>query len=50
LDGKISLRQFPAFSEHANGLWIHADQNGIDRQTWARWFFEQYPAELAPVK
>ncbi len=48
--GKISLHSLPCFSEHAEGFWIHADQNGIDRKTWTRWFFEQYPAELIPAE
>ena len=47
--GKISLQQFPLFTENAYGFWIHADQVGIDRPTWSRWFFEQNPAELIPV-
>jgi hypothetical protein len=48
--GRIALQPFPAFSEEANGLWIHADQAGLERETWARWFLEQYPAELISAK
>jgi len=47
--GTIRLHQYPVFTEDAFGLWIHADQAGIDRQTWARWFFKNYPAELTPA-
>ncbi len=45
-NGVINLKQHPLFTEHAQGLWIHADQNGIDRDTWSNWFFAGYPAEL----
>lgn len=44
--GNIRLRQYSLFTEHASGLWIHADQEGVDRETWARWFLEEYPATL----
>lgn len=44
--GDVSLKKFPVFSQDAFGLWIHADQVGVDRETWAKWFFEEYPAEL----
>ena len=47
--GNIKLREYPLFTEDALGLWIHADQEGIDRETWARWFFDEYPAELTTV-
>jgi len=46
--GTISLRQYPVFTENAFGLWIQADQEGVDRETWATYFFEEYPAELIP--
>lgn len=44
--GTISLNYYPVFTESVFGLWIHADQAGIDRETWAKYFFENYPAEL----
>ena len=44
--GIISLKNLPLFSEDASGFWIHADQDGIDREVWARYFLEEYPAEL----
>lgn len=47
--GTISLRQHPQFTEHASGLWIHADQDGVARDTWAKYFFEEYPAKLVPA-
>jgi hypothetical protein len=48
--GKISLRQHPLFTEHANGMWIHADQKDIARERWAAWFFAQNPATLTPKR
>lgn len=45
-EGLISLTQYESFTEHASGLWIHADQNGVPRETWAEWFFKGYPAKL----
>lgn len=45
--GVIDLTMLPLFTETApDGQWIHADQNGVDRLTWANWFINQYPAEL----
>ncbi len=44
--GVIRLCQYPPFTEHASGLWIHADQEGIARDVWAAWFFDQSPAML----
>ncbi len=46
--GTISLKEYGVFKEDAFGFWIHADQNGVPRETWARWFFQSYPAELVP--
>ena len=43
----VSLRRYKAFKEDAFGMWIHADQEGIEREKWARWFFEEYPAKLS---
>jgi hypothetical protein len=47
--GTIDLKQFPLFTEDAGGLWIHAEQRGIDRLEWARMFFQEWPAELEAV-
>lgn len=44
--GVVKLRQYPFFTEDASGFWIHADQDGVDRETWAQWFFEEHPATL----
>ena len=49
-EGEISLQQLPLFTEHAGGLWIHADQNGIDRETWAGYFFNGHQAKLIPSR
>ncbi|MDP2598330.1 MAG: hypothetical protein Q8P49_00695 [Candidatus Liptonbacteria bacterium] len=46
--GTIELRAYPVFTEDVFGYWIHTDQAGIDRNTWADWFFNEYPAELTP--
>lgn len=48
--GTIALRQYDSFTEAAGGCWIHADQDGIDRETWAEYFFKEYPAELTPAR
>ncbi len=48
--GVIALKQHPLFTEDARGLWIHADQIGIDRDVWAEYFFKEYPAKLVPSK
>lgn len=45
-DGLIELEQHPLFTEHASGMWIHADQRGVDRDTWSLWFFKEHPAKL----
>ncbi len=47
--GVIKLKQHPLFTEHANGLWIHTDQEGVDRATWSKWFFGGHTAELIPA-
>lgn len=46
--GTIKLRQFDLFTEHASGMWIHADQEGMPRDEWAALFFAQCPATLVP--
>lgn len=49
-EGMISLIQYDSFTQHASGLWIHADQQGVPRETWAEWSFKGYPAKLIPVQ
>jgi hypothetical protein len=49
-EGNIELKQLPLFSESANGLWIHADQKGISREEWSKYFFGKYVAELRKQK
>jgi hypothetical protein len=44
--GEIALVQHELFTEDARGMWIHADQAGIERETWSQWFFAENPAEL----
>lgn len=44
--GTVSLRQYRAFTEDAEGMWIHADQIGVDRKKWARFFFDKLPCRL----
>jgi hypothetical protein len=46
--GTISLRTYPVFTQNALGYWIHADQNHLPRETWARWFIDEYPGTLRP--
>ncbi|MFH1064484.1 MAG: hypothetical protein V1729_05365 [Candidatus Woesearchaeota archaeon] len=48
--GVIELKYHPLFTEDARGKWIHADQKGIDRDTWAEYFFKGYKAKLEPLK
>jgi hypothetical protein len=45
-EGEIKLHNHPLFTESAGGMWIHADQEGIDRKIWSRWFHQEYPARL----
>tara|TARA_B110000093_G_scaffold174343_1_gene207488 strand:+ start:61 stop:915 length:855 start_codon:yes stop_codon:yes gene_type:complete len=45
-ENKIDLKKFGVFQEHAKGAWIHAEQKGIDREKWAEYFFNKYPATL----
>ena len=44
--GTIALIQLGLFTHHAFGYWIHADQEGVDREVWAEWFLKEYPATL----
>lgn len=48
--GTIKLKLHQLFTEHARGMWIHADQEGIDRETWSKWFFDKYPAKLVKAR
>ena len=48
--GVINLKQHYLFTEHASGMWIHADQIGLQRDVWAEYFFREYRATLIPVK
>lgn len=47
--GIITLREYGLFQEHVFNCWIHADQEGIDRETWAVYFFTEHPAKLIPA-
>lgn len=44
--GLIELLRHPLFTETASEYWIHFDQKGIERDVWAKYFFEEYPARL----
>jgi hypothetical protein len=44
--GTIKLKKHPGFTKAVFGLWIHADQEGVNRKKWATWFFEKHPASL----
>ncbi len=45
--GVIDLTIYPLFTQATSrGNWIHADQKGVERTTWERWFLEEYPATL----
>jgi hypothetical protein len=48
--GTIRLRPYARYTEKVFGCWIHADQEGVERETWARWFFDNHPAELDPAR
>lgn len=48
--GLISLTPFSVFEQDAFGMWIHSDQIGVERETWTRWFMQEYPATLVTVK
>ncbi len=48
--GIIKLKKYPVFTELAFNVWINSDQEKIDRETWAGWFLEGYPASLIPYK
>lgn len=46
--GIIKLKKYPPFTESALNMWIRSDQENTDRETWAGWFLEGYPATLIP--
>jgi hypothetical protein len=48
--GLIQLKPHPLFTETASGMWIHSDQEGVDRDKWANWFFKELPALLLPKR
>jgi hypothetical protein len=55
-EGDIKLKTYPVFTESVTvqdtstgaslGLWIHADQMGLDRHFWATPFMKEYRGEL----
>jgi len=47
--GTIKLIEHRTFTEKVFGMWIHADQEGIERQRWAQWFFTRQAASLIIV-
>lgn len=48
-EGVIKLCQHNLFTEAtSNGMWIHADQKGVKRGVWEKFFLEGYPAKLVP--
>ncbi len=47
--GVIALQHYGVFTQDAFGLWIHADQKGINREVWAEYFFGEYSAKLKPL-
>jgi hypothetical protein len=40
------LKPYCPFNEHVDGWWIHADQKGISREEWSKFFFDGFPAIL----
>lgn len=44
--GEIKLKQLGLFTDSAFGMWIHADQEGVERDIWARYFLDEHPALL----
>ncbi len=49
-EGIVSLKLYDLFTETVEGLWIHADQIGVERGAWAKWFFDRHPAKLIQGK
>lgn len=48
--GAIKLRNYEVFTESAFGMWVHCDQEGVEREKWAHWFMEGYPAKLTKIR
>ncbi len=48
-EGVVDLVFYRPFTESVHGLWIHSDQQGEDREDWAKRFINEYPAELDPA-
>jgi hypothetical protein len=48
--GVIKLIPYGVFTQHVYGFWIHADVAGQNRENWASYFFEEYPAELVKTR
>ncbi len=48
--GIIHLKFYPVFTESAYNFWIHSDQFGVERNVWAKWFINEYPAKLVKAK
>jgi hypothetical protein len=48
--GYVRLRHFPVFTESARGMWIHAAQRNVERETWAAWFHSGLQARVVPVQ
>jgi len=37
----------PQYGQQAiGGFWVHGIQRGVDPDTWGKWFFKHYPAEV----
>ncbi len=45
-DSVIELKPYYPFNEHVDGWWIHADQKGISREEWSKFFFDGFLAIL----
>ena len=45
-EGYVRLKQHSVFTEEVFGLWIHADQSGLERKFWATPFFKNFKGEL----
>ena len=48
--GVIDLKFCDSSSNQAFGWWIHTNQKGIDKDLWAEYFLNNYPAELISLK
>jgi len=44
--GEIDLRLYPVHQESVFNQYIHADQKGIRREEWAKYFVAEYDARL----